>query len=131
NNAGILGSPAPIADLDEAAWAAVLAANLTGVWPSMKYEIPLMRANGGGVIVNMASNIGAHLRVPGLGAYAAAKAGVSALTRAAAREYSRDGIRINALSPGPIATDMTRFDGETDAERDARVAGFLPVGRIG
>ena len=131
NNAGILGSPAPLADLDKATWAAVLATNLTGVWLSMKYEIPLMRATGGGVIVNMASNIGAHLRVPGLGAYAAAKAGVSALTRAAAKEYIRDGIRINAFSPGPIATDMARLDGETDAERDTRVAGFLPVGRIG
>jgi NAD(P)-dependent dehydrogenase (short-subunit alcohol dehydrogenase family) len=131
NNAGILGPHAPLAELDEAAWASVVATNLTGVWLSMKSEIPLMRASGGGVIVNMASNIGAHLRVPGLGAYAAAKAAVSALTRAAAKEYIRDGIRINAFSPGPIATAMTRLPGESDAERDARFAGILPIGRIG
>ncbi len=99
NNAGILGTPGLVADLDQATWAGVLATNLTGVWLSMKHEIIHMRANGGGVIVNMASSIGVHMTLPGLGAYAAAKAGVSTLTRTAAREYIRDGIRINAVSP--------------------------------
>jgi NAD(P)-dependent dehydrogenase (short-subunit alcohol dehydrogenase family) len=130
NNAGILGTPGLVADLDEATWAGVLATNLTGMWLSMKYEIAHMRASGGGVIVNMASSIGAHTTLPGLGAYAAAKAGVSALTRTAAQEYIRDGIRINAVSPGPVDTPMSRLPGETDAERDARMQTALPIGRV-
>src|SRR5690606_35588585 len=74
NNAGVLGAPGPVADLGEEGWAAVLATNLTGVWLCMKHEIAWMREHGGGVIVNIASNVGAHLRVPGLAAYAASKA---------------------------------------------------------
>ncbi len=130
NNAGILGTPGLVADLDQATWAGVLATNLTGVWLSMKHEIIHMRANGGGVIVNMASSIGVHMTLPGLGAYAAAKAGVSTLTRTAAREYIRDGIRINAVSPGPVDTPMSRLPGETDADRDARMQTALPIGRV-
>jgi NAD(P)-dependent dehydrogenase (short-subunit alcohol dehydrogenase family) len=129
NNAGIVGTPGPVAELDADGWAATLATNLTGVWLSMKHEISHMRANGGGSIVNNASSIGAHLTLPGLGAYAAAKAGVSALTRTAAKEYLADGIRINAISPGPVATAMSRFPGETDDDRDARLAQALPIGR--
>lgn len=130
NNAGILGTPGPVADLAEDDRAAVLAANLTGIWLAMKYEIAAMRARGGGVIVNMASNIGAHMALPGLGAYAAAKAGVSALTRTAAREYIGEGIRINAVSPGPVDTPMSRLPGESDAERAERMKHALPMGRV-
>src|SRR5690606_15888288 len=109
----------------------VLATNLTGVWLSLRAQVRHMRTAGGGVIVNVASNIGAHLRLPGLSAYAASKAGVSALTRSAALDHIGEGVRINAVSPGPIATAMSRLPGETDAERDARVAAALPAGRIG
>ncbi|MGH3421225.1 MAG: SDR family NAD(P)-dependent oxidoreductase, partial [Streptosporangiaceae bacterium] len=90
-----------------------------------------MRANGGGVIVDTASNIGAHLRVPFLGGYAATKAAVSALTRAAAREYIAEGIRINAISPGPIETSMSLRPDETAADRDLRLKSALPAGRAG
>lgn len=100
NNAGI-NVPGRVADLDEAAWQQVLATNLTGVWLSLKHEINQMRRTGGGVIINLASSIGAHTTVPGMGAYAASKAAVSALTRTAAREYIAENIRINAVSPGP------------------------------
>jgi NAD(P)-dependent dehydrogenase (short-subunit alcohol dehydrogenase family) len=131
NNAGVRGPLGPIADLEETAWSGVVAANLTSVWLSMKYEIAHMLEHGGGVIVNTASNIGAHMRVPGLGAYAATKAGVSALTRAAAREYIGDGIRINAISPGPSDTTMSFRPGETEAERAARLKAVLPIGRVG
>ncbi|MDI3341901.1 MAG: glucose 1-dehydrogenase [Sphaerobacter sp.] len=131
NCAGALGTPSPVATLDEGTWADLVATNLTGVWLSMKYEIAHMRDHGGGVIINMASNVGAHLRVPGLGAYAATKAAVSVLTRAAAREYIREGIRINAVSPGPVATPMSRMPGETDSERDRRLQRQLPIGRVG
>jgi NAD(P)-dependent dehydrogenase (short-subunit alcohol dehydrogenase family) len=131
NNADILGPVGAIADLDEDAWSTVVAANLTGVWLSMKYEIAHMRERGGGVIVNTASNVGAHMRVPGLGAYAATKAGVSALTRAAAREYIGDGIRINAISPGPSDTTRSFRPGESEADRAERLKTALPIGRVG
>ncbi|MBO2451822.1 glucose 1-dehydrogenase [Actinomadura barringtoniae] len=131
NSAGIFGGAAPVADLDEQTWAAVMDVNLTGVFLSMKHEIAHMKANGGGVIVNMASNIGAHGRRPGLSAYAASKAAVSVLTQTAAREYAADGIRINAVSPGASDTPMSYRPGETREDRDARVRGAVPAGRVG
>jgi len=130
NNAGIIEA-GPLADMAQAAWDRQVAVNLTGVFLAMKHEITHMRASGGGVIINTASNLGAHMRLPFLGAYAATKAAVSALTRAAAREYIADGIRINAISPGPIDTPMSLRPGETDADRDKRLAGALPAGRAG
>ena len=78
----------------------------------------------------MASSIGAHTTVPGMGAYAATKAAVSALTRTAAREYIAEGIRINAVSPGPADTPMSRRPGESSADRDQRLAAALPIGRV-
>ncbi len=130
NNAGILAAGA-IADMDEAAWDRQLAVNVTGVFLSMKHEIAHMRAHGGGVIVNTASNLGAHLRRPSLGAYAASKAAVSALTRAAALEGIADGIRINAVSPGAIDTPMSLRPGESAAARAERLKSALPIGRVG
>lgn len=130
NNAGILEG-GPLADMDQAAWDRQVAVNLTGVFLSMKHEIIHMRASGGGVIINTASSLGAHMRLPFLGAYAATKAAVSALSRAAAREYIADGIRINAISPGPIDTAMSLRPGETEADRDLRLKDALPAGRAG
>jgi NAD(P)-dependent dehydrogenase (short-subunit alcohol dehydrogenase family) len=130
NNAGIIEA-GPLAGMDDAAWDRQVAVNLTGVFLAMKHEINAMRASGGGVIINTASSLGAHMRLPFLGAYAATKAAVSALTRAAAREYIADGIRINAISPGPIDTPMSLRPGETEAGRDKRLAGALPAGRAG
>jgi NAD(P)-dependent dehydrogenase (short-subunit alcohol dehydrogenase family) len=131
NSAGVGAAGARVADLDEETWSRVLTANLTGVWMSMKQEIAHMRENGGGAIVNIASTVGAHVRYPGLGAYAATKAAVGALTRTAAREYIGDGIRINAVSPGPSDTPMSLRPGETEADRAARLKTTLPIGRVG
>ncbi len=131
NNAGILGEPAPVADLAEDVFDAVVGTNLTGTWLCLKHEIAHMRAHGGGAIVNMASNIGAHGRLPRLAAYAASKAAVSALTRAAARDHIAEGVRINAVSPGATDTDMSRRPGETDADRAARLKDAIPLGRVG
>ena len=130
NNAGILEAGS-LADMDEDAWDRQLAVNLTGVFLAMKHEIAHMRTSDGGVIVNTASNVGAHIRLPYLGAYAASKAAVSALTRAAALEYISAGIRINAISPGPIDTQMSLLPGETEAGRDERLKQALPAGRAG
>jgi NAD(P)-dependent dehydrogenase (short-subunit alcohol dehydrogenase family) len=109
----------------------VLGTNVTGTWLCLKHEIAHMRAHGGGAIVNMASNIGAHGRLPNLAAYAASKAAVSALTRTAARDHIADGVRINAVSPGATDTDMSRRPGETDADRAARLKDAIPLGRVG
>ncbi|MER5290828.1 SDR family NAD(P)-dependent oxidoreductase [Streptomyces pharetrae] len=102
NNITERGSQQPVADICETVWGETLAANLTGVWRAMKQEIAHMERAGGGVIVNTASNIGVQGMLPGLGAYAASTAAVSALTRTAAREYAAKGIRINAVSPCPL-----------------------------
>ncbi|RSD23871.1 glucose 1-dehydrogenase [Amycolatopsis eburnea] len=131
NNAGILGSPAPAADLDEDGFGAVLATNVTGTWLCLKHEVAHMRAHGGGAIVNIASNIGAHGRLPNMAAYAASKAAVSALTRTAARDHIAEGVRINAVSPGATDTEMSRRPGETDADRAERLKGAIPLGRVG
>ncbi|MCX4094371.1 SDR family NAD(P)-dependent oxidoreductase [Nocardia sp. alder85J] len=131
NNAGIFGAAAPLADLDEKIWHATLDVNLTGVFLSMKHEIAHMREHGGGAIVNISSNIGAHRRLAGLAAYTASKAAVSALTRAAALDHIADGIRITAVSPGATATPMSMRPGETPADRDARIAAATPAGRVG
>ncbi|NUW43804.1 SDR family NAD(P)-dependent oxidoreductase [Nonomuraea rhodomycinica] len=130
NNAGVL-TMGRAGEIDEADWARTLAVNTTGVMLSMKYEIAHMLTAGGGVIVNVSSQIGAHKRIPGLGAYAASKAAVTALTRTAALEYIRDGIRINAVSPGPHDTTMSLRPGETEADRAARMRELLPIGRVG
>jgi NAD(P)-dependent dehydrogenase (short-subunit alcohol dehydrogenase family) len=130
NNAGALGALGPIGDVDEAEWSRLLATNVTGVLLSMKAEIAQMRRDGGGVIVNVASNLGAHMRLSGMGAYIATKAAVSALTRTAALDHIGEGIRINAVSPGPSDTAMSLWPGETADERDARMRDALPAGRV-
>ncbi|MEV4321869.1 SDR family oxidoreductase [Microbispora rosea] len=130
NSAGTLAG-GTVVDMPEEDWARVLQVNTTGVFLALKHEIAAMRAQGSGVIVNIASNIGAHIRMPGLGAYAASKAAVSALTRTAALENIRAGVRINAVSPGPLDTGMSLRPGETEDDRAARLRETLPIGRVG
>jgi NAD(P)-dependent dehydrogenase (short-subunit alcohol dehydrogenase family) len=130
NNAGTVTAFGPVGDIDEDQWSALVAVNLTGTLLSMKHEIAYMRRHGGGAIVNVASSLGAHMRLAGLGAYVATKAAVSALTRNAALDHIGDGIRINAVSPGPADTPMSSRPGETQADRDARMREQLPAGRV-
>ncbi|MFB7666554.1 SDR family NAD(P)-dependent oxidoreductase [Kitasatospora sp. NPDC056138] len=130
NNAGVLGGGTPVGEHEEDEWNRVLSINLTGVFLALKHEIAHMGVNGGGVIVNTASNLGAHWRLAGMSAYATSKAGVSFLTRTAAREAISQGVRINSISPGPIDTPMSYLPGETREERDARLAPTNPLGRV-
>jgi NAD(P)-dependent dehydrogenase (short-subunit alcohol dehydrogenase family) len=130
NNAGTLTAFGPVGDIDEEQWSTLVSVNLTGTFLSMKHEIAYLRRHGGGVIVNTASSLGAHMRLAGLGAYVATKAAVSALTRNAALDHIGDGIRINAVSPGPADTPMSARPGETQADRDARMRDQLPAGRV-
>ncbi|MFC8915677.1 SDR family NAD(P)-dependent oxidoreductase [Streptomyces sp. NPDC057116] len=129
NNAAVLrGAGSPVADLDPADWRAMVDINVTGMLYALQAEIAHMRANGGGAIVNVGSNVGAHVRFPGMGGYAAAKAAVAALTRAAALDHIGDGVRINAVSPGPADAPMSLLPGETSGERAARLT--TPLGRL-
>src|SRR5262249_25420727 len=127
NNAGEGSLQGPLADLDPSAFDAVVSVNLRGTFLSMRSEIRAMRATGGGAIVNMASTAGVN-GWPGLGAYVAAKHGIVGLTRSAALDYAADGIRINAVAPGPIMNDRIASLSE---EHQRPIAEAVPARRIG
>jgi NAD(P)-dependent dehydrogenase (short-subunit alcohol dehydrogenase family) len=130
NNAGIEGATGRTADYKEEDWNRVILVNLTGVWLCMKYEIPQMLKQGGGAIVNTASDAGL-LGVPQMPAYVASKHGVVGLTKTAALEYAKAGIRVNAVCPGVIKTPMVeRITGQRPG-RAERMAAVEPVGRMG
>lgn len=130
NNAGVFRG-GPLADLPEDDWHTLLDINVTGVLLALQAEIRQMRTQpGGGAIVNVASNLGRHKQAPFTVAYSASKAAVASLTRGAALEYIADGVRINAVSPGPTDTAMSLRPGETEAERAARMKEQSPLGRM-
>lgn len=105
NNAGVLPPTKPLVDMDEPDWHKTLDVDLKGVWLCLKYEIPPMIEAGGGAIVNTASVAGV-IADPNMAPYVAAKHGVVGLTRAAAVEYSKQGVRVNAIAPGGVRTQM-------------------------
>ena len=130
NNAGIEGEPRPLAEQTEANYDAVMDINVKGVWLSMKYEIPRMLDQGGGAIVNCASVAGV-IGFPGIGIYSASKHAVIGLTKAAALEYSAQGIRVNAVNPAVIDTEMVdRLADGMNMKKDDLTT-FHPIGRLG
>lgn len=131
NNAGIEGGKAfvPTADYSEDIWNDVVAINLTGVFLSMKYEIRQMLAQGGGAIVNMSSVAGLIGTRIGIG-YGATKHGVVGATRAAAMEYAAKNIRVNAVCPGVVRTDMTDRAFFHDEELGNAMTARHPIGRL-
>ena len=127
NNAGIAGRTARVADDSEQNWERILAINLKGVWLCLKYEIAHMLTQGGGAIVNTASDAGL-IGLRRAGAYVASKHGVVGLTRTAALEYAKANIRVNAVCPGPIDTPMLREASERVIDA---MATAQPNGRLG
>jgi len=128
NNAGHQEPRALLADQNEETYEIVFGTNVKGVYLSMKYEIEAMLETGGGAIVNNASVSGIRNSNPGLALYSASKSAVVTLTRAAAMEYAPKGIRVNAVAPGRVMTDMMLRSGIDDM---AKVASGLPLRRMG
>jgi NAD(P)-dependent dehydrogenase (short-subunit alcohol dehydrogenase family) len=130
NNAGIEGHQAPTADCTLENWDRVIDINLKGVFLGMKYAIPEMLKDGGGSIINNASVAGI-VGFQNIPAYCASKGGVIQLTKTAALEYAKQGIRVNAICPGVILTPMVeRFLGGNE-EAQRAFAAIEPVGRFG
>ncbi|MGA5064645.1 SDR family NAD(P)-dependent oxidoreductase [Streptomyces exfoliatus] len=130
NNAGVFRGGHSAADFPLEDWQTLLDINVTGVLHALQAEVAHMRAHGGGAIVNISSNLGPHVRIPGVFGYQVSKAAVSALTRAAALDHIADGVRINAVSPGASESTMSLLPGETEAERAVRMKEESPLGRI-
>jgi NAD(P)-dependent dehydrogenase (short-subunit alcohol dehydrogenase family) len=125
NNAGGGHMPTPLAELDVERFDQALAANARGTFLSMKYEIPAMLETGGGSIVNMSSTAGLQ-GVNGIAGYVAGKHAVIGLTKAAAMDYAKQNVRVNAVAPGPILTERTVG---VIGPNQAMFA--VPVGRVG
>jgi NAD(P)-dependent dehydrogenase (short-subunit alcohol dehydrogenase family) len=130
NNAGVMARIVPTAESTREEWDRVIDINLRGVWSCMKYELQQMQRQGSGAIVNNAS-VGALTGNPGIGSYIASKHGVVGLTRTAALEYVKQGIRVNAINPGLIDTQIARDVVAGDERAYARMESGVPMGRAG
>jgi len=130
NNAGIEGEMTTTVDCSEENFDRIIAVNLKGVWLCMKHEIPQMLKQGGGAIVNTASVAGL-IGFQGLPAYVASKHGVNGLTKTAALEYAKQGIRVNAVCPGVIHTPMLDRLFTSRPGAGETIAAMEPVGRLG
>lgn len=132
NNAGRSQGGGRLAEVQDDTFDAVLDVNFKGVWLAMRAEITAMTATGasGGSIVNV-SSIGGTFGAPGQSVYGATKAAVIAMSRAAAAEYGRDGIRINAIAPGATMTDMMTAWQQRDPGIVDRLGSLAALGRVG
>lgn len=130
NNGGIDGRPASIVDCEEEDWDEIIDTNLKGTFLLMKYEIRQMLKQGYGSIVNM-SSICSKIARPNRCAYIASRHGIEGLTKTAALEYSNKGIRINAVAPGSIRTDIFYRSIQDNPKKEKFYLDRHPIGRIG
>lgn len=126
NNAGVIGDMGPIPDMEDSNWHKVMAVNLNSGFYAAKYQIPALRKRGGGSIVFTSSFVGHTIGLPGMGAYAAAKAGLIGMTQVLAAEHGPENIRVNALLPGGTMTPMAG----DDADFHEVVRGFHSLKRM-
>lgn len=130
NNAGVEGDTGPITDQTDANYDQIFDVNVRGVFFALKHQIPALLDAGGGAIVNL-SSIAGQIGMAGASLYIASKHAVNGLTRSAALEVAKQGIRVNAVAPGAVQTEMLeRFTGH-NADYKAGLAAAHPVGRIG
>ena len=130
NNAGVMARIAATGESTREDWDRVIGVNLRGVWSCMRQELRQMERQGSGAIVNNAS-VGALTGNPGIASYIASKHGVVGLTRTAALEYVKHGIRVNAVNPGLIDTQVAREVVNGDEQAYAYIAKHVPIGRAG
>ncbi len=129
NAAGTEGRAGPLAELTAESYAATFDTNVLGTLLSLKHELRVMQAQGGGSIINVSSTYG-HEGAAGASVYVASKHAVEGLTKSAALEAAGSGVRVNAVAPGPVQTAMLdRFTGT--AERKAALVDTVPLGRVG
>jgi len=130
NAAGIIAAPALLHDMSLEAWERTLAVNLTGVFLCLQQELRVMRAQGQGAIVNVSSGAGV-LGTPALGHYVASKHGILGLTKTAALENAKSGVRVNAICPGSTDTPMLQGFMSGSAEARKMILASTPPGRLG
>jgi len=130
NNAGIEGRNDSLVDQTDDNWERVIDINLKGIFLGLQAEIPAMLDDGGGVIVNT-SSIAGVVGFQGVSPYVASKHGVIGLTKTAALEYGREGVRVNAISPGVIETPMVERAAAANPEMIEAVSEATPMGRVG
>jgi NAD(P)-dependent dehydrogenase (short-subunit alcohol dehydrogenase family) len=128
-SAGIFETMSPLVDQTSDVFDQIMNVNVKGVWLSMKHEIPQMLRTGGGAIVNMSSLSGV-IGFPQLPIYVASKHAVLGLTKSAALEYAKSGIRINAVAPGTVDTDMTKRATGDNEQFMETLKSMHPIGRI-
>ena len=126
NNAGII-IPGGIEKMTEEAWDRTMAVNAKGPFMGTKHSIPVMRAAGGGSIINISSNVGIVGSTRAPASYIASKGAIRLFTKATAIQHAKDNIRCNSIHPGPVDTDMYRSSGAGDSGIEQRV----PLGRVG
>ena len=129
NNAGIEEMPTPLVDQTSEGFDQIMNVNVKGVWLSMKYEIPEMIKTGGGAIVNTSSGAGV-IGSPQFSIYVASKHAVLGLTKSAALEYAKSGIRINAIAPGVTETAMVERVAGENRQAIETFKSMMPIGRI-
>ncbi len=130
NNAGVAGPANPLHAIDIEQWSYTLSINLTGVFLCMKHELLVMQAQGAGAIVNTASGAGL-IATPGMAAYCASKHAILGITKTAAVENAKTGVRVNAVCPGATDTAMLRGSMELSADLEKMILASTPGGRLG